>query len=340
MRSRTNYASTGLFWLLLLASVAHGQNTASKIYENSAPSVVLILCETSSSRIQGSGVILRSDGVIATNYHIVKGAIAAQVRLAKGDIYDDVSIVDYDERKDIAILNIKASNLPSIPAADSNMVRIGATVYAISNPRGLENSLSSGLISSIRDAEGFRVFQFTAAISAGSSGGALLDDDGKFIGLAYASIRDGQNLNLAIPSNYVVPLASDAKSEGARLAKVTDQPVEASSNNSAEEIEGTYTGTWESRDYDADGSLVMRVKVIGDQVEAEISMTGSDYLKNDVVLGKLTSMGAGVWKMDFKTKKSKATGSGIFRSGRFVGDYRYKKLLWVDRGQWVLSKVR
>lgn len=50
-------------------------------------------------------------------------------------------------------------------------------------------------------------------------------------------------------------------------------------------------------------------------------------------------MGAGVWKMDFKTKKSKATGTGIFRDGRFIGDYKYKKFLWVDRGRWLLSKV-
>jgi hypothetical protein len=83
----------------------------------------------------------------------------------------------------------------------------------------------------------------------------------------------------------------------------------------------------------------MRVRVTGEQVEAQISMTGSDYVKDDVVMGKLTSMGAGVWKMDFKTKKSKATGTGIFRYGRFLGDYRYKKFLWVDRGKWRLSKA-
>jgi len=200
--------------------------------------------------------------------------------------------------------------------------------------------LSSGLISSIRSADGFRVFQFTAAISPGSSGGALLDDSGSFIGLAFASFRDGQNLNLAIPGNYVVPLTVNAKSEGQWLAKMTGNPEMArASESSAQDIEGTYTGTWESNDYNVSGSLVMKVRVTGDQVEAQISMTGSDYVRDDVVLGQLVSMGAGVWKMNFKTKKSKATGTGIFRDGRFLGDYRFKKLLWVDRGKWILSRV-
>ncbi len=332
--------TTYFFLVFCVASVARAQNSASTIYENTAQSVVLVLTKTPTGQIQGSGVILRSDGVIATNYHIVKGAISARVHLANGDIYDEVSILDTDERKDIAILKVKATNLPVVRTADSNIVKIGATVYVISNPKGLENSLSSGLISSIRSAEGFRVFQFTAAISPGSSGGALLDDNGRFIGLAFASFRDGQNLNLAIPANYVVPLAVNAKNEGQWLAKMTESAEGfRSSENSAQDIEGTYTGTWDSSDYNASGSLVMRVRVTGEQVEAQISMTGSDYVKDDVVLGKLTSMGAGVWKMDFKTKKSKATGTGIFRDGRFLGDYRYKKFLWVDRGKWVLSKV-
>ena len=164
-----------------------------------------------------------------------------------------MSILDTDERKDIAILKVKATNLPALTTIDSNAVKIGATVYAISNPKGLENSLSSGLISSIRSAEGFRVFQFTAAISPGSSGGALLDDNGSFIGLAFASFRDGQNLNLAIPANHVVPLALNAKNEGQWLAKMTGNP------------------------------------------------------------------------------ETVAT--------RFIGDYRYKKFLWVDRGKWILSKA-
>jgi serine protease Do len=163
-----------------LPLLARAQNSASTVYENTAQSVVLVLTKTPTGQIQGSGVILRSDGVIATNYHIVKGAISARVHLANGDIYDEVSILDTDERKDIAILKVKATNLPVLTTADSNTVKIGATVYVISNPKGLENSLSSGLISSIRSAEGFRVFQFTAAISPGSSGGALLDDNGSY----------------------------------------------------------------------------------------------------------------------------------------------------------------
>jgi len=176
-----------MFLLFSLALIVQAQNSASVIYETSAPSVVLVECKTPNGLSLGSGVILRSDGVIATNYHVIKDATSAQVSLANGDICDRVAILDIDERKDIAILKVKAANLPALATTDSNAVKIGATVYVIGNPKGLENSLSSGLISSIRSAEGFRYFQFTAPISPGSSGGALLDDTGRFIGLPSAS---------------------------------------------------------------------------------------------------------------------------------------------------------
>lgn len=143
---------------------------ATAVYEGAVPAVVLITCADSAGRVTfGSGVILRSDGVIATNYHVVGGAAQARVKLRNGDIYDDVSVLDTDERKDIAILKIKATGLHALEAADSDTVRVGETVYAIGAPRGLEGSLAGGLVSSVRPIDeiepsltGFRVIQFTA----------------------------------------------------------------------------------------------------------------------------------------------------------------------------------
>src|SRR5215213_1444107 len=167
---------------------------ASSIYEKAAPSVVFITCVDAKGQVSsGSGVILRADGIIATNFHVISDAVAAKVQLSNSDIYDDVSVLDTDERKDIAILKIKAVNLPVLSVANSDNVKIGATVYAIGSPRGLTGSLSSGIISSLRPASelsseltGFRIIQFTAPISSGSSGGALLDDTGKLLGLVFA----------------------------------------------------------------------------------------------------------------------------------------------------------
>jgi hypothetical protein len=76
----------------------------------------------------------------------------------------------------------------------------------------------------------------------------------------------------------------------------------------------------------------------GGQMTARVVLTGSEYFNEDSLIFKLTPVGAGVWKMDYKGKKSKITGTGLFRGGQFVGDYRFSKLLWVDRGRWNLQK--
>lgn len=208
--------------------LASAKLDASSIYEKTAPSVVFITCVDAKGNVSsGSGVILRADGIIATNFHVISDAVAAKVQLSNSDIYDDVSILDTDERKDIAILKIKAVNLPVLSVADSDGVKIGATVYAIGSPRGLTGSLSSGIVSSLRPASelsselsGFRIIQFTAPISPGSSGGALLDETGKLLGLVFAYRPGGQNLNAAIPVNYIAPLAANAKGDGRSLKKM------------------------------------------------------------------------------------------------------------------------
>jgi hypothetical protein len=105
-----------------------------------------------------------------------------------------------------------------------------------------------------------------------------------------------------------------------------------------QDIVGTYTGTWASDSYNVSGSLALTMRIVNGQVEAAAVFTGSEYLNQDTLIVSLTPMGSGIWKMDYKGKKSKITGTGIFRNGRFVGDYRFKKFLWTDRGKWNLQK--
>jgi trypsin-like peptidase/surface-adhesin protein E len=111
-----------------------------------------------------------------------------------------------------------------------------------------------------------------------------------------------------------------------------------SSGDNANDLLGTYTGTWASNSYSVSGALVLTMAQEGGQMTARVVLTGSEYFNEDTLLFKLTPMGSGVWKMDYKGKKSKMTGTGLFRGGRFVGDYRFSKLLWVDRGRWNLQK--
>jgi S1-C subfamily serine protease len=320
---------------------------ASSIYEKAAPSVVLITCVDAKGNVSsGSGVILRADGIIATNFHVISDAVAAKVQLSNSDIYDDISILDTDERKDIAILKIKAVNLPVLSVADSDSVKIGATVYAIGSPRGLTGSLSSGIVSSLRPASelsseltGFRIIQFTAPISPGSSGGALLDDTGKLLGLVFAYRPGGQNLNVAIPVNYVSPLAANAKGDGRSLKKMPNiEESTVAARKTSDTLEGVYTGIWSSNEYNVSGTIVMTITKVDGQYQAKAVFTGSDYFNEDTFIATFTELGGGVWKMEYKGKKSKISGTGLFRGGRFVGDYKFRKFIWVDRGKWVLEK--
>jgi S1-C subfamily serine protease len=326
---------------------------ASTIYERSIPAVVLINTRRAGSRAAlGSGVIVRADGVIVTNYHLIADADSASVLLSSGEIYDDVTVLDVDVRKDIAVLKIKAINLPTIPAGDSDSVKVGALVYAIGAPQGLTGSLSSGLVSSIRMGSevsgrlaGFRVIQFTAPISGGSSGGPLLDESGRLLGLVFAYMVDGQNIKLAIPVNYVTPIVSTAGTEGRRLRK---SPIAALAElpnitvgvpvSTTNDLAGTYTGRWASDDYGVYGNLVMTVAVVNGEAQVDVALTGSEYVKGDKLIVTLTPMGEGVWRMDYKGKKTGVKGTGLFKGGTFVGDYKFKKFLWSDHGKWELEK--
>jgi hypothetical protein len=206
---------------------------APSIYKQAKDAIVVIRVHMSNGSAGfGSGVVVSPDGLIATNYHVIQDADAAQVRLANGDLYDDVAVLTTDPRKDIAILR-NAVNLRSLEFGDSDRVQVGAAVYALGAPEGLESTFSQGLVSAIRPADelglvdgrgltGFRVIQITAPISHGSSGGALLDDTGKIVGLtAIGSGQGAQNLNFAIPSNYVRGLVSAPSITPKALARVS-----------------------------------------------------------------------------------------------------------------------
>ena len=178
---------------------AQGARTPREIYKGAGPAVVVI---TTPSNL-GSGVLIGASGLIVTNLHVIEDASEASVRLANGDVYDDVGDVDYDDDRDLALLKIKGDRLPVVELGDSETLETGDDVYAIGAPKGLEQTFSAGIVSAIRDAgAGYRRIQTTAPISHGSSGGGLFDGRGLLVGITQA-IQDGENLNFAIPINYI-----------------------------------------------------------------------------------------------------------------------------------------
>ncbi len=188
-----------------------------QLFKQNAPAVVLITQLDAAGKWTslGSGFVVSSSGVIVTNNHVIApnaGAVKLTIKLPRGDVYTDVRIIYTEARRDFAVLSIKATGLPTLKAGDSDAVEVGDQVVAIGNPQGLELTFTSGIVESVRldPSNGYRFIQHQAPISPGSSGGPLLNMKGEVIGINTFSIKDAQNLNGAIPINYVKPYFGDA----------------------------------------------------------------------------------------------------------------------------------
>ena len=156
----------------------------------------------------GSGVIVTKDGYILTNNHVVDDADEVKVTLQDGREFT-AKVVGRDPKTDIAVIKIDAKDLPAVPMADSDKVEVGDVVLAIGNPFGVGQTVTTGIVSAtgrgnlgIEDYEDF--IQTDAAINPGNSGGALVDVEGRLIGINTAILsRSGgnQGIGFAIPSD-------------------------------------------------------------------------------------------------------------------------------------------
>lgn len=159
----------------------------------------------------GSGFIVRQDGVFVTNLHVLQDAETLSVKLPNGEIYNHVFVLDMDEPRDLAILKIPATGLSALRIGDDRLVEVGDTVYALGNPLGLDQTFTDGILSARRVIDGIERLQISAPISLGSSGGPILNSSGEVIGVATAFMPDGQNLNIAMPSHYVSGMLAVSK---------------------------------------------------------------------------------------------------------------------------------
>ncbi len=162
----------------------------------------------------GSGMIYDSNGLILTNAHVVKGADTVTVTLSDGRKFPKARVVGRDERTDIAVVKIDATNLPTVKLGDSDKVRSGEWAIAVGNPFGLDHTLTVGVISAInRNGNQLRLggedtrtdyLQTDASINPGNSGGPLLDIYGRVIGInnaIYSESGGNQGIGFAIPIN-------------------------------------------------------------------------------------------------------------------------------------------
>lgn len=169
----------------------------------------------------GSGFVLR-DGQVVTNLHVISGAASGYARLVGKDLKYDISgTFATDDIHDLTVLAVSGLKAPALPIGDSAQIAVGDEVYAVGNPRGLEGTFSQGIVSALRHIGNDTILQMTAPISPGSSGGPILNNAGKVVGIAVATYTDGQNLNLAIPVSYLVALIAGARDEVQPLQRQT-----------------------------------------------------------------------------------------------------------------------
>ena len=156
----------------------------------------------------GSGFFVDTNK-IATNYHVIKGTTSIYARLVgEQKRYIVESVAATDEEHDLALLKVTGITGPALRLGNSDMVKIGDTIYVVGNPKRLEGTFSKGIVSAIRSDGTNRWIQIDASISPGSSGGAVLNSNGEVIGIVSWTLRDpnAQNLNFVVPSNYLKTL--------------------------------------------------------------------------------------------------------------------------------------
>ena len=214
-RTTTKFKSMwGAVSLLLLGAILGNAQTAQEVARTALGSTVLVTVEDESGEPlrYGSGFLVH-DGEIVTNFHVVEGATGGYANLVgQTTKYDLQGVVAADRERDLIVLKIAASGAPVLRIGDSDIVQVGDPVYVVGNPLGWEGTFSQGVVSGVRQFDDQELFQITAPISPGSSGGPVLNVKGDVIGIAVSAVQDGQNLNFAIPANYLATLLESSTS--------------------------------------------------------------------------------------------------------------------------------
>jgi tetratricopeptide (TPR) repeat protein len=184
-----------------------GHDDAARVLGESQDSVALILAGGSLPLMQGTGFFVRSSGLLLTNFHVINGMELVGVKLPGAKTISWAKKAKgYDTKNDLVALVVDTGAVKPLRLGNSDEVYVGEQIIVVSNPEGLVQTVSNGLVSGIRDFGGRKLFQISAPISRGSSGAPVFNAHGEVIGVVARSVPSGQNLNFAVPINYAKPL--------------------------------------------------------------------------------------------------------------------------------------
>jgi S1-C subfamily serine protease len=196
-----------LLAVLLPCLSSHTQEPKSEeIYAKVLPSVMTLKAELGDGKTAtGTAFMALREGMAITAWHVVSGAKRVTAKFSSGEEFEVSGIVDQDVKRDVAIIRVKTFGKPLLDLQPADPA-VGSKAYVIGAPRGLDFSISDGLVSQIRIVDGMKQIQFSCPASPGNSGGPLLDAKGSVTGVIDWQRGDGQNLNFAVHIGYAMGL--------------------------------------------------------------------------------------------------------------------------------------
>jgi uncharacterized protein (TIGR02145 family) len=255
-----NIATKTLIFIFLFSAYLTSAERAALAEENQLkdvvklvmPATVLVMTYDAKGKplAQGSGFFVSETGEVITNYHVFKDAESIEIKCPDNSVYKITLVIAEDLTSDLVKLqaDIGGKKVPWLQL-NKTKIEVGEKIVVIGSPKGLESTVSDGIVSAVRDVPGFgNIIQITAPISPGSSGSAVVNMKGEVIGVASAQMLEGQNLNFVVPVEKIAAL------------KVKKQSIAASKPKGAEKQSNTSIIV-----KDADGNVYTTVK-IGKQV--------------------------------------------------------------------------
>jgi serine protease Do len=222
---------------LSLAAIAQPTLTPEQLFEQGSPSVWVVHTLDGERRplMQGSAVVI-GPGQVLTNCHVLRGA--RSVSIGRENMSFGATLEHPDTERDLCLLKVANLHAPAVSVASHEGLRVGARVYAIGAPQGMETTLSDGLLSGIRrSAQGEVVaLQISVPISPGSSGGGLFDTQGRLVGVTSAGLREAQNLNFALPAGWIAEVPARAQAALAANTKPVASPPKTEVRAAADRV--------------------------------------------------------------------------------------------------------
>lgn len=194
-----------------LCAFALSLEEISKLNQNTV--VTINVLREDGKTASATGFVISPQGFVATAAHSLDKANLVNLTFSNGAISEEAKIIALakNPKIDLAILQVPVNYVPSVTFKNSNTVEAGQEIAVIGSPKRLQNTITNGLISQLRNISNVTVFQISAPISPSSSGSPVFNKEGQVIGIAISSLEEAnvQNINFAVPSNYLLQMMSE-----------------------------------------------------------------------------------------------------------------------------------